>query len=271
MVNYWDFLKWLGTDASTSVITLLDDPADLVRLSAVSWSLRRFGKRDCIHRAVCASSTDNYPDESIENTLESSDLVDQRPSYWSSGGQYDPGVSESLTYRLTANLCVVREIKIQPFKAFFQPDHPIYSAKFVRFRMDHSRLRQGTDNCEEQQLASDDYDKWTYVSPEFPMEQENVLQSFKLPHPVICVGGMLQIELMGRVQKQAVDDLYYICVCHVQVMGSPLSPFFEVEIDDASGSLVLKHFPQSKCGTVPVGTAEAKITEMFPGIRLQPD
>lgn len=27
------------------------------------------GKRDCIHRAVCASSTDNYPDESIENTL----------------------------------------------------------------------------------------------------------------------------------------------------------------------------------------------------------
>ena len=60
-------------------------------------------------------------------------------------------------------------------------------------------------------------------------------------------------------------------VCHVQVMGSPLSPFFEVEIDDASGSLVLKHFPRSKCGTVPVGTAEAKITEMFPGIRLQPD
>lgn len=54
-------------------------------------------------------------------------------------------------------------------------------------------------------------------------------------------------------------------------MGSPLSPFFEVEIDDASGSLVLKHFPRSKCGTVPVGTAEAKITEMFPGIRLQPD
>ncbi|CAL9752477.1 unnamed protein product [Musa acuminata subsp. burmannicoides] len=278
MVNYWDFLKWLGTDASTSVITLLDDPADLVRLSAVSWSLRRFvivnkfckslcsrfcpdtlnfplvtevsntskiaevgsssaleweslerehrayallchlivsleGKRDCIHRAVCASSTDNYPDESIENTLESSDLVDQRPSYWSSGGQYDPGVSESLTYRLTANLCVVREIKIQPFKAFFQPDHPIYSAKFVRFRMDHSRLRQGTDNYEEQQLASDDYDKWTYVSPEFPMEQENVLQSFKLPHPVICVGGMLQIELMGRVQKQAVDGLYYIWCC----------------------------------------------------------
>ncbi|KAJ8506430.1 hypothetical protein OPV22_007316 [Ensete ventricosum] len=170
MMNCGDCLKWLGMDASTSVITHLDDPADLVRLSGVSWSLCRFvivnkfckslcsrfcpdtlnfllvaevsntsksaevgfssaleweslerehrayallchlivspeGKRDCIHRAVCASSTDNYPDESIENTLESGDLVDQRPSYWSSGGQYDPGVPESLTYRLTANLC----------------------------------------------------------------------------------------------------------------------------------------------------------------------
>ncbi|RRT78765.1 hypothetical protein B296_00014530 [Ensete ventricosum] len=79
MMNCWDCLKWLGMDASTSVITLLDDPADLVRLSGVSWSLCRF-------------------DESNENTLESGDLVDQRPSYWSSGGQYDPGVPESLTY-----------------------------------------------------------------------------------------------------------------------------------------------------------------------------
>lgn len=57
------------------------------------------------------------------------------------------------------------------YSAFFQPDHPIYSAKFVQFRMDHSRSRQGTDDYEEQQLASDDYHKWTYVSPEFPMEQ----------------------------------------------------------------------------------------------------
>lgn len=40
--------------------------------------------------------------------------------------------------------------------------------------------------------------------------QENVLQSFKLPRPVVCVGGVVQIELMGRVQKQEMDDLYYI-------------------------------------------------------------
>ena len=41
-------------------------------------------------------------------------------------------------------------------------------------------------------------------------EQENSLQKFKLPEPVLCIGGYLQIELLGRVQKQEMDGLYYI-------------------------------------------------------------
>lgn len=40
--------------------------------------------------------------------------------------------------------------------------------------------------------------------------QENRLQIFKLPEPVLCVGGFLQIELLGRVQRQDVDGLFYI-------------------------------------------------------------
>ncbi|URD79346.1 F-box protein [Musa troglodytarum] len=274
MEGRWDFLEWLGPDASTAVLMLLEDPADLVRVSAVSQSWRQFvignsfgkslclrifpevsnfahvaevsssskttevgssavaelenlgrehrvylylghclgspkGKRDCINQAICASSTDNFPDESIENTLERSEIVDRRPSYWSSGGQRNPGVPESLTYRLVANICIIEEIKIQPFRAFFQYGHPIYSAK-----------------------------------------SENVLQSFKLPHPVICIGGILRIELLGRVQKQAMDDLYYICVCHVQVIGRPLSPALDLDIHEGTGSLVLKYFPHaSSCKT----------------------
>ncbi|XP_008795387.1 F-box protein At4g00755-like isoform X2 [Phoenix dactylifera] len=188
------------------------------------------GKRDCIVDAISASSTDNYPDESIDNTLEPSDKVDARPSYWSSGGQIDPGVPETLTYRLVSKLCIIDEIKIQPFKAFFQFGNPIYSAKSVRFRMGHS--------------ADDNY-SWIYVSPEFPMVQENVLQSFKLPRPVLCIGGIVQIELAGRVQKQAIDGLYYICVCHVQVIGRPLSPVLEVDINETVGNSVLKYFPDA--------------------------
>lgn len=44
MEGRWDFLEWLGPDASTAVLMLLDDPADLVRVSAVSQSWRQFGE-----------------------------------------------------------------------------------------------------------------------------------------------------------------------------------------------------------------------------------
>lgn len=40
----WDFLEWLGPDASAAVLTRLDDPEDLARVSAVSWSWRKFGE-----------------------------------------------------------------------------------------------------------------------------------------------------------------------------------------------------------------------------------
>lgn len=42
------------------------------------------------------------------------------------------------------------------------------------------------------------------------MKQENRLQKFTLPEPAFCIGGILQIDLLGRVQKQEMDGLYYI-------------------------------------------------------------
>lgn len=73
-------------------------------------------REDCISGAISASSTDNYPDESIQNTLEARDRVGNRPSYWSSKGEGDPSVPETLLYRLTAKLSVVTEIHVQPFQ-----------------------------------------------------------------------------------------------------------------------------------------------------------
>ncbi|WOL10588.1 F-box protein [Canna indica] len=321
-----DLLEWLGLDASAAVLTRLDDPADLARVSAVSWSWRRFviangfGKslflrsspyvpsfsriaevssssesaevgssaaaeweclerehrvylylshclgspkceRNCIYKAIFASSTDNYPDESIDNTLEPSEIADRRPSYWSSGGQRDPRVPESLTYRLVSNLCIVDEIKIKPFRAFFQYGNPIYSAKSVRFQMGYSKLAPGRNTCTAQQSALDENYHWTYTSPEFPMVQENVLQSFKLPKPAICLGGILRIDLLGRVQKQAMDDLYYICVCHVQVIGRSLSPVLDLDILGTAGSLALKYSPDARSRVISVTTAEDEARE----------
>lgn len=36
------------------------------------------------------------------------------------------------------------------------------------------------------------------------------MQSFKLPHSVLCIGGVVKIELLGRVHKDTFDGLYYI-------------------------------------------------------------
>ncbi|XP_020570995.1 F-box protein At4g00755-like [Phalaenopsis equestris] len=302
-----DFVEWLGPDTASSVLLFLEDPADLVRLSAVSRSWRRFviengfcknfcsricfevsnfahvteissvqsseagsssgaewrslerehrvysylshcmvsplAKRDCILEAICASSTDNFPDESIENTLEPNDRVDIRPSYWSSEGQKNPEVPETLTYSLLSKLCVINEIKIQPFEAYFQNGSPIYSAKSVRFRMGYCSSPSETSK-NGQVSTVDDY-RWIYVSPEFKMLQENALQSFKLPRPVLCIGGVLQIELLGRVQAQEMDGLYYICVCHVRVLGYPLTPHLDAEVVAAGNEIILKYLPEA--------------------------
>ncbi|KAF8413103.1 hypothetical protein HHK36_001079 [Tetracentron sinense] len=219
--------------------------------------LASFVRNDCISKAISASSTDNYPEESIQNTLQPND------SYWSSKGKSDPSVPETLTYKLTANLCVITEISIRPFKAYFQVGGPIYSAKAVRFHMGHpkSSMNIGSDLMDEfmaGRISAEDKFTWTYTSPEFPMAQENCLQKFKLPEPVLCIGGFLQIELLGRVQRQEIDGLFYICVSHVQVLGRPFSPMFDVEMLDASGKCILKYYLEAKHCLSPKRSSEGE-------------
>uniref|UniRef100_A0A0A9D7Y6 Uncharacterized protein n=1 Tax=Arundo donax TaxID=35708 RepID=A0A0A9D7Y6_ARUDO len=188
---------------------------------------------------------DNFPEESIENTLEPVDHVEMRPSYWSSGGQSDPSVPECLIYMLHSDLCIINEIKIQPFIAFFQYGDPIYSPQYVRFQMGYPksplRPEQFVSDENEGQLTADVNYIWTYTSPEFPMLQENILQSFKLPCPVLCIGGVVKVELLGRIQKQAMDGLYYICVSHVEILGNPLSR--ELAVSPCENGVVLKYHP----------------------------
>ncbi|KAK4418691.1 F-box protein [Sesamum alatum] len=204
--------------------------------------------KDCIANAISASSTDNYPDESVVNTLNPRDRFIRRASYWSSKGQSNPEVPEMLIYKLRAGLWVITEIDIQPFEAFFQPGKPIYSAKFVRFRIGHPKspreIGSDLDRLPLERPADDKF-VWTYTSPEFPMVQENRLQPFKLPKPVLCVGGYLQIELLGRVQRQEMDGLFYICVCYVRVLGRPLFPAFEMDMVEPDRKLSLKYYPEN--------------------------
>ncbi|KAF3644233.1 putative ATPase ASNA1 -like protein, partial [Capsicum annuum] len=203
-------------------------------------------RSECIGYAVSASSTDRFPGESVVNTLTTRDRYLGRPSYWSSKGHADPDASETLIYKLKADLCVISEISVQPFEAFFQPGKPIYSAKSVRFRFGHPKNSlDGNDILQVPlQQPADDKFIWTYTSEVYPMAQENRLQQFKLPEPVLCVGGYLQIELLGRVQRQHTDDLFYICVSHVKVTGGPLCPAFDIEILEPLGKFALKYNPE---------------------------
>lgn len=200
-------------------------------------------RNDCIGYAVSASSTDNYPDESIVNTLIPMDKYLNRPSYWSSKGHSDPNAPETLIYKLKADLCVITEVFMQPFEAYFQPGKPIYSAKSVRFRLGHPKSSKDESDLLKmpQQQPADDKFIWTYTSEEFPMTQEKCFQRFNLPEPVLCVGGYLQIQLLGRVQRQEMDDLFYICVSHVRVVGRPLGPAFDIEVLEPSQEFVLKY------------------------------
>ncbi|XP_028122234.1 F-box protein At4g00755-like isoform X1 [Camellia sinensis] len=205
-------------------------------------------RKDCISEAFGASSTDHYPEESIHNTLEPSDMVEDRASYWSSVGESDPAVPEMLLYELISKLCIISEIHIQPFQVYFELGFPIYSAKAVRFRMGcpRSLTEIGSDSSDESDAVHESADnlfEWTYTSPEFPMAQENRLQKFKLPEPVLCIGGILQIELLGRAQREEIDGLYYICISHVQAVGRPLSLGFDVDIHDPMGRCTLKYYP----------------------------
>uniref|UniRef100_A0A0E0D0J0 F-box domain-containing protein n=1 Tax=Oryza meridionalis TaxID=40149 RepID=A0A0E0D0J0_9ORYZ len=61
---------------------------------------------------------------------------------------------------------------------------------------------------------------------------------------VLCIGGVVKIEFLGRVQKQEMDDLYYICISHVQIVGIPLPR--ELGVDPYKNGVVLKYYPDTR-------------------------
>jgi hypothetical protein len=73
-------------------------------------------KKNCILKALAASSTNNYPEESILNTLEPGDGTENRASYWLSEGQSATEIPETLVYKLCSKICLITEIHVQPFQ-----------------------------------------------------------------------------------------------------------------------------------------------------------
>ena len=114
----------VGSSYSTEWESLARDHRVYATLARVCTS---FLPEDCISKAISASSTDNYPEESIENTLQPADIFPHRPLYWSSKGQENPAVPETLIYKLKSEFCVITEIKIRPFEGMRQHFCKLYA------------------------------------------------------------------------------------------------------------------------------------------------
>jgi len=218
-----------------------------------------------IARAVEATSTD-LPEESIHNVLSLETRVLSsffKLCYWSSKGSESPTASDAVVFQLSHPLAVVNAIQIRPFEAHFQAGSPIYSPLFVRFSFgagkcetkDLAEIRDSNDSdgfpspsqyhSGERRRRSDGSQSggprhqkeaertslgWNWVSKLYPMEQINALQTFVLP-PTLCCGGYVRIELLGRTQKQEIDNMYYVCLSYVKVLGTPVRDF-DITVDD---------------------------------------
>ncbi|KAL0047192.1 hypothetical protein WJX82_009068 [Trebouxia sp. C0006] len=193
---------------------------ELRRLSDAQSPCTCSAKESLIAEAVQASSTDN-DEERIQNVLQPSARMRGffNACYWSSGPSEDVDSSEALDFKLAHPVCVVHEVHLQPFKAYFQPGQPLYPSKAVRFHF-ASSLQQLECAAGENSSSSCCH----FCTAEYPVENSDSLQRFSIP-PTLCIGGFVRVELIGRVQRQQEDNRYYTCIRYVKVVGTPVYGF----------------------------------------------
>ncbi|KAI3960566.1 hypothetical protein MKW92_042250 [Papaver armeniacum] len=142
---------------------------------------------DCISEAICASTTDNFLEENIRNTL----VLNRGASYWSSARESNPDLPEMLTYKLVPELRFITKIRVQLNQA---------SVKAVRFRMGHFRTpERETDlvgDYEARPRSIEDHVVWTYTSEKFPVLQVClVIHEMHQPLSFIHYGNGMRVNL----------------------------------------------------------------------------
>ena len=70
----------------------------------------------------------------------------------------------------------------------------------------------------------------TWTSPQYDLRNVDELQTFTLPG-VVCVGGYVRIDLIGRNSRQEIDNKYYTCLGRVCITGQPLPGFYATLTD----------------------------------------
>lgn len=133
------------------------------------------------------------------------------PCYWSSRPSKLSNTVETMTISLICSVSLIVAVSLTPYQAFFQPRSPTYAPLQVVVQI----LAPFGSNV-------------YYTSEAFDIENVAKQQIFPLPKPVLCVGGVVQLVLIGRHQRQTIaSDMdntfeYYTCLSHAAVLGSPL-------------------------------------------------
>ncbi|KAL6582246.1 hypothetical protein OROMI_006260 [Orobanche minor] len=265
-----DFLQCLDdVDIRIHIMSLLDDPADLVRASAVSRFLviiaNGLAKQACLNSCpqlsgiavvignvgTMTSSAEGETSAAMEldkdHTVYASILeairklssneclklysMHPRDSFLGRPSSSKGQSDPKVPEMLTCKLknSIWVITEIHFHPYFYQRGSPIYSAKSVRYRIGHPD-------------HDDNKFVWTYTSPEHPMMQEVFDLKLKLPEPVLFMGGYLQIEFLDRVQ--ASKGTWSIRTCHAQGRGRPLFPAFDLEVIEPKGKMLLRYHPE---------------------------
>jgi hypothetical protein len=74
---------------------------------------------------------------------------------------------------------------------------------------------------------------WMTLTKAYPITQEDKVQTVHLPPQTLCIGGYLQLNLLGRTQRQEADDRYYTCLGYVKAQGLPVYNFRFVSKDSS--------------------------------------
>ncbi|KAJ0411611.1 hypothetical protein ATCC90586_004080 [Pythium insidiosum] len=119
---------------------------------------------------------------------------------------------------------LVSAVQVLPYRVFWHPGSPTYAPIKVRFEFRERHLGDRND------VAAD---RLVYESPEFPVQNDMTLQTFKLPVKVWATSEtVLRVHLLGRQQQQTFelpawmqqneeDQLpkYYSCLSYVNAVG----------------------------------------------------
>ncbi|CAH0515847.1 unnamed protein product [Peronospora belbahrii] len=162
--------------------------------------------------------------------------------YWSSSVSTNQNATEYIDYAFNG-ACVVNAVQIVPYRVFWHPDSPTYAPKRVQFEFfnvnDVMTKQHGTTSWQNQFLGMrKSATKPFYISPDFDVKNDMMLQEFVLPRKVVASKKtMLRITLTGRHQAQTFElpqalldgdedqrPKYYCCLSHVNICGVPWKP-----------------------------------------------